>query len=59
MRTTCPRCKGPAQVESLRVSLDGGQTFVNQQIYRCLRTKETCKPTKITEQPKETDGVKQ
>ena len=51
MRPTCPRCKGPATVEHLRVSLDGGHTFVDQQIIKCTRFKDRCKATKVTGQP--------
>lgn len=49
MRETCPKCKGSATVESLRSSLDGGQTFAEQRIYRCLKTKDPCKATKVTQ----------
>ena len=58
MRTTCPKCKGPAQVERLRVSLDGGQTFVDQLLYRCTRFKEPCKATKINSQANHSNGDK-
>lgn len=37
-RVACPTCGRRAHVEQLRISHDGGKTFINCILYRCLRT---------------------